>query len=66
MLEALKIHDFITKEQSEFCNSRKGALNEGEILVKEDFSEKYSFTLQDRVREFHWVNTQATIYPFIS
>ena len=30
-----------------------------------DFSENYSFVLQDTVQGFHWNNAQATIHPFV-
>ena len=30
-----------------------------------DFSENYSFILQDEAQGFHWNNSQATIHPFV-
>ena len=30
-----------------------------------DFSENYSFVLQDAVQGFHWNNAQTTIHPFV-
>ena len=30
-----------------------------------DFSENYSFVLQDAAQGFHWNNSQATIHPFV-
>ena len=41
-------------------------LKVGEILVNADFSENYSFVLQDASQGFHWNNTQATIHPFVA
>ena len=37
----------------------------GEFLVLADFSENYSFVVQDEVQGFHWNNSQATIHPFV-
>ena len=34
-------------------------------MVAADFSENYSFVLQDAAQGFHWNNAQATIHPFI-
>ena len=31
-----------------------------------DFSENYSFVLQDATQSFHWNNSQATIHPFVA
>ena len=31
-----------------------------------DFSENYSFVLQDAAQGFHWNNSQATIHPFVA
>ena len=30
-----------------------------------NFSENYSFILQDEAQGFHWNNSQATIHPFV-
>ena len=38
----------------------------GEILVTVDFSENYSFILQDAALEFHWNDSQATPHPFVA
>ena len=37
----------------------------GQYLVIGDFSENYSFMLQDAAQVFHWNNSQATIHPFV-
>ena len=65
-LEALLPHSFIAKQQSSFQLELKGSLMPGEFLVLADFSENYSFVLQDAAQGFHWNNTQATIiHPFV-
>jgi hypothetical protein len=40
-------------------------LKDGEFLVVCDFSENYSFVLQDEVQSHHWNVQQATIHPFV-
>ena len=64
-LEALLPHSFIAKQQSSFQLELKGSLMPGEFLVLADFSENYSFVLQDAAQGFHWNNSQATIHPFV-
>ena len=43
----------------------KSSLTEGEVVIICDFSENYSFVLQDAVQSHHWNNDQATIHPFV-
>ena len=64
-LQILKKHDFIAKEQSKFFSDKKSSLKAGEVLVIADFSENYSFILQDAAQGFHWNNAQATLHPFV-
>jgi hypothetical protein len=44
----------------------KSSLQQGKVIVLGDFSENYSFIIQDAVQGFHWNNQQATIHPFVS
>ena len=46
-LEMLIPHSFITAQQAYFYNECKSSLKPGELLVVADFSENYSFVLQD-------------------
>ena len=34
--------------------------------MRADFSENYSFVLQDAAQGFHWNNSQETIHPFVA
>ena len=34
-------------------------------MVIADFSENYSFVVQDEVQSFHWNNLQATVHTFL-
>ena len=64
-LKKLQLHDFIAKHQVKFLAQKKESLMCGEVLVIADFSENYSFVVQDEVQSFHWNNLQATVHPFI-
>lgn len=57
-------HDFIAKQQAEYFQTVKNNLEIGEVLVVADFSENYSFLLQNSVQGVYWNNRQATIHPF--
>ena len=65
-LELLRPHSFIPKEQASFYAIHKTTLKAGEFLVTADFSENYSFVLQDAAQGFHWNNSQATLHPFVA
>ena len=64
-LELLLPHSFIATQQASFYKECKSTLQPGELLVTADFSENYSFILQDAAQGFHWNNSQATIHPFL-
>ena len=64
-VELLRPHSFIATEQASFYAAHKATLKTGEFLVTEDFSENYSFVLQDAAQGFHWNNSQATLHPFV-
>ncbi|KAL5484132.1 hypothetical protein EMCRGX_G020580 [Ephydatia muelleri] len=65
MLKKLLVHDFTAKMQSSFMQQKKESLKEGEFLVIADFSENFSFVVQDEVQSFHWNNSSANIHPFV-
>ena len=65
-IELLRPHSFIAIEQASFYAHCKATLKMGEFLVTADFSENYSFILQDAAQGFHWNNSQATLYPFVT
>ena len=64
-LEVLIPHSFIAIQRASFCCDCKSTLKLGEVLVVADFSENYSFVLQDAAQGYHWNNPQATIHPFV-
>ncbi len=57
-------HHFIAEQQSNYLKYCKEHLNSGECIIICDFSENYSFVVQDAVQGFHWSNSQCTIHPF--
>jgi hypothetical protein len=48
-----------------FLKELKYILQSGEFVVLCDFTENYSFVLQDEAQGFHWNNAQAAIHPFV-
>lgn len=65
-LELLRPHSFVASQQASFYTQCKANLQVGEMLVTADFSENYSFILQDAAQGFHWNNSQATLHPFVA
>lgn len=64
-LKSLLTHSFVAKQQSTFQMEVRSGLKPGVFQVIADFSENYSFILQDEAQGFHWNNSQATIHPFV-
>ena len=64
-VKLLTPHSFIAQQQARFYSKTKSSLKPGELLIVADFSENYSFVLQDAAQGFHWNNCQATIHPFV-
>lgn len=58
-------HHFIAKKQSSYLKYLKDNIDDSQCIVIGDFSENYSFVVQDASQGFHWTNNQATIHPFI-
>jgi hypothetical protein len=65
-LHALLRHSFIATSQAKYQKQLKNNLIEGEVLVICDFSENYSFVMQDAAQGYHWNNAQATVHPFVA
>ena len=64
-LETLHPHSFIAKQQARFYSQLKEDIKSGEFLITADFSENYSFVLQEAAQGFHCNSSQATIHPFV-
>lgn len=57
-------HDFISQKQSKYFTQRKENLKDNEMLIVCDFSENYTFCIQDAIQSYHWTKKQCTIHPF--
>ena len=64
-LQILIPHHFISKSQSNYIADRKTKLNNHEVLVHTDFSENFSYVVQNAAQQFHYNNNQATIHPVV-
>lgn len=56
---------YISYEQTSYLKTLKSAIPVGEIIVVGDFSENYSYVVQDSIQGFYFVNSQCTIHPFV-
>lgn len=65
-IEELKLHHFVSKQQAKYLKELKTSLKDDEMILLLDFAENYSFLVQDAPQSYHWVNTQATIHPFVA
>ncbi|KAF4527624.1 hypothetical protein B566_EDAN015427 [Ephemera danica] len=65
-LDKLVAHSFITSQQNAFFRAKKENLKEGEALVISDFSENFSFIVQNAPQGFHWTNSSATIHVSVA
>lgn len=58
-------HDFLAKTQAAYIEELKQGLEEGHFLVTEDFSENYTFHVQDAIQAQHWSKDQATLHVYV-
>ena len=64
---SLTRHHYMAKAQSAYMKILKETMNpEKECIILGDFSENYSFIVQDAAQGFHWENSQATLHPFVA
>ena len=64
-LQILKTHQFINDMQTKFYYGIKETLPAGKVLAVGDFSENYSFVIQDAAQGVHWSNTSCTLHPWM-
>lgn len=64
-LEKLVTHSFIATEQTTFLKNLKEIIKIGEFIICGDFSENFSFVLQNEAQGYYWARKQATIHPFL-
>ena len=66
LVSKLTSHHMIARNQSAFFVKSKEDLNHETCVLVSDFSENYSFVIQDSVQGYYWANDQATILPFMA
>jgi hypothetical protein len=64
-LLTLKTHHYVSIQQSEFLKTKRSQLKREECIISGDFSENFTFVVQDEIQSYHWVNAQATLHPFV-
>ena len=62
-LDEITSHSFIARSQSQYLNKLKEDLKWGEVIVLRDFTENFSFTVQDEIQRYHWNNQQCSLHP---
>lgn len=61
----LTSHHFIAQTQKNYLHASKDELESDTCIVLMDFSENYSFVIQNSIQAFFYNNNQATIHPFV-
>lgn len=64
-IEKLIPHSYIAKKQSSYFKSLKDANASNVAVISMDFSENYSFIIQDEVQGYHWTSDSCTVHPAI-
>ena len=64
-LDQLTFHSFIAKSQAQYLKNRKNAIQFDRAIVLVDFSENYSFVVQDEVQGYHWNRNQCTLHSAV-
>ena len=66
LVNKLKLHDFIARQQSNYLKEKKSSLLHGEYILIMDFSENYSMVTQNEIQAAHFSKVQATIHPIVA
>ena len=64
-LTLLTPHHYIAHAQSSYLKQRKDAMDENTAIVLKDFSENYSFHVQDEAQGYHWTHQSCTVHPVV-
>lgn len=62
-LNKLIPHSFIAKSQSHYFKQLKETSNPSVAIISMDFSENYSFTIQEEAQGYHWTSDACTLHP---
>uniref|UniRef100_A0A6P7F2F6 Uncharacterized protein LOC114325877 n=1 Tax=Diabrotica virgifera virgifera TaxID=50390 RepID=A0A6P7F2F6_DIAVI len=63
-IDDLTFHQYIADSQKNYLNHCKNNLELDTCIILMDFSENYSFIIQNSVQAFYYNNDQATVHPF--
>lgn len=63
-INLLTVHHYVSEAQKLYLNHCKSNLNDDTCIIIMDFSENYSFIIQQSVQSFYYNNSQATLHPF--
>ncbi|KAL5493652.1 hypothetical protein EMCRGX_G014861 [Ephydatia muelleri] len=58
-------HHHVAQMQTQHLKKLKETNPTSECIIVGDFSENFSFVVQDAAQGYHWENTQATLHPFV-
>lgn len=64
-IEKLIPHSYIAKSQSSHFKNIKNKCPAIEAIILMDFSENFSFVIQDEVQGYHWTSDSCTVHPVI-
>lgn len=64
-LELLIPHSFITKSQANYLKEYKVNLKSNQAVVLLDFSENYSYVLQNEAQGYHWTRNSCSLHPAV-
>lgn len=64
-IEKLIPHSYIAKSQSSYFKSLKDNCAPNQAIISMDFSENFSFVIQDEVQGYHWTSDSCTVHPVI-
>lgn len=64
-LEKLIPHSFIAHAQSNYLSEAKANLKSDMAIVLLDFSENFSYVIQDEAQGYHWTSSACTVHPVI-
>ncbi|CAG9831342.1 unnamed protein product [Diabrotica balteata] len=63
-IDDLTFHHFVADSQKRYLSDCKNKLDSYTCIILMDFSENYSFIIQQSVQAFYYNNSQATVHPF--
>ena len=61
-LKPFRVHNHTNIMQLHRFKSKKDELEEGEIIISEDFSENYALKQQNKIMTAHWSNESLTLF----